>query len=89
MEQIDERFNNLRFIITEQMNNTMIELIMVKQMLEKSLQKDSKTTDEERGLLYLHFEELKNDFIKDFKKNNKEQIKKYNDIINKQKNKEE
>ena len=89
MEQIDERFNNLRFIITEQMNNTMIELIMVKQMLEESLQKDSKTTDEERGILYHHFEELKNDFIKDFKKKKKEQIKKYNDIINKQKNKEE
>lgn len=84
-----EKIQDLRFNLTEDMNNIFIELIITKQLLDDSMRKDTTITDEERGLLYHHFEELKNDFIKDFKKNNKEQIKKYNDIINKQKNKEE
>ena len=83
MEEIDERLKDLRFILTEEMNNTMIELIVVKQMLEESLNEDTKTTDEERGLLYHHFEELKDSFIKEFKKNNKKQIKQYNELMNK------
>ena len=31
MEEIDERVKDLRFNLTEEMNNTMIELIVVKQ----------------------------------------------------------
>lgn len=80
-----EKIQDLRFNLTEDMNNIFIELIITKQLLDDSMRKDTTITDEERGLLYNHFEELKNDFIKDFKKNNKEQIKKYNDIINMQK----
>jgi hypothetical protein len=65
------------------MNNMFIELIITKQILEDSLKEDTKITDEERGALYNYFEELKDNFIKDFKKNNKDQIKKYNELMNK------
>lgn len=74
---------DLRFNLTEEMNNMFIEIIITHQMLEDSLKEDSKMSDEERGLLYHHFEELKEDFIKEFKKNNKKEIKQYNELINK------
>lgn len=77
MKKVDLRFN-----LTEEMNNMFIEIIITHQMLEDSLKEDSKMSDEERGLLYHHFEELKKDFIKEFKKNNKKEIKQYNELIN-------
>lgn len=83
MKKIEENINNLRFNLSEDMNNMFIELIITKQILEDSLKEDSKLTDEERGVLYNYFEELKDNFIKDFKKNNKDQIKKYNELMNK------
>ena len=83
MNKIEENINNLRFNLSEDMNNMFIELIITKQLLEDSLKEDSKMTDEERGALYNYFEELKDNFIKDFKKNNKDQIKKYNELMNK------
>ena len=83
MNKIEENINNLRFNLSEDMNNMFIELIITKQILEDSLKEDSKMTDEERGALYNYFEELKDNFIKDFKKNNKDQIKKYNELMNK------
>lgn len=55
----DKRFKDLRFNLTEEMNNMFIEIIITHQMLEDSLKEDSKMSDEERGLLYHHFEELK------------------------------
>ena len=83
MNKIEENITDLRFNLSEDMNNMFIELIITKQILEDSLKEDSKMTDEERGALYNYFEELKDNFIKDFKKNNKEQIKKYNELMNK------
>ena len=83
MNKIEENINNLRFNLSEDMNNMFIELIITKQILEDSLKEDSKMTDEERGALYNYFEESKDNFIKDFKKNNKDQIKKYNELMNK------
>lgn len=83
MNKIEENINNLRFNLSEDMNNMFIELIITKQILEDSLKEDTKITDEERGALYNYFEELKDNFIKDFKKNNKDQIKKYNELMNK------
>lgn len=82
MKEIDKKMKDLRFNITEDMNNTMIELLLTNQMLEESLKKDSKMTDEERGLLYNHYEKLKDNFTSEFKKNNKEQIKIYNSLMN-------
>lgn len=83
MNKIEENITDLRFNLSEDMNNMFIELIITKQILEDSLKEDSKLTDEERGALYNYFEELKDNFIKDFKKNNKDQIKKYNKLMNK------
>lgn len=74
---------DLRFNLTEEMNNMFIEIIITHQMLEDSLKEDSKMSDEERGLLYHHFEELKKSFSKEFKKNNKKEIKQYNELMNK------
>lgn len=59
-----KKWTDLRFNLTEDMNNMMIELLITHQMLEDSLKEDSKMSDEERGLLYYHFEELKKRFYK-------------------------
>ena len=75
--------NELRFCLTEDMNNIFIELIITKQLLEESMAEDTKITDEERGALYKHYTKLNDTFIREFRKNNKEQIKKYNELMNK------
>ena len=51
--------------------------------LEESMAEDTKITDEERGALYKHYTKLNDTFIREFRKNNKEQIKKYNELMNK------
>lgn len=82
MKNIND-INELRFCLTEKMNNTFIELIITKQLLEESMAEDTKITDEERGALYHHYTKLNDTFIREFRKNNKEQIKKYNELMNK------
>ena len=82
MKNIND-INELRFCLTEEMNNTFIELIITKQLLEESMAEDTKITDEERGALYQHYTKLNDTFIREFRKNNKEQIKKYNELMNK------
>ena len=82
MKNIND-INELRFCLTEEMNNTFIELIITKQLLEESMTEDTKITDEERGALYHHYTKLNDTFIREFRKNNKEQIKKYNELMNK------
>ena len=67
--------NELRFCLTEDMNNIFIELIITKQLLEESMAEDTKITDEERGALYKHYTKLNDTFIREFRKNNKEQNK--------------
>ena len=69
---------NLRFHLTEEMNNMMIELLVTEQMM-----KENKLTKKERKLLENHKAELLEDFRKEFQRNNKEQIKKYNELMNK------
>ena len=82
MKNIND-INELRFHLTEDMNNIFIELIITKQLLEESMAKDTTITDEERGALYHHYTKLNDTFIREFRKNNKEQIKKYNELMNK------
>lgn len=69
---------NLRFHLTEEMNNMMIELLVTEQMM-----KENKLTKKERKLLENHKAELLEDFRKEFQRNNIEQIKKYNKLMNK------
>lgn len=69
----------LRFNLTENMNNTMIELLVIDQMIEDK----NYENDFELQLLLKHKKVLTEQFIKDFRLNNKEQVKKYNEIVNK------
>ena len=70
---------DLRFNLTEDMNNTMIQMLIVNQMLNEN----KKLSKKERKLLEQHKTELLETFRIDFRKNNVEQIKKYNDLMNK------
>lgn len=67
---MENEWKNLRFHLTEEMNNMMIELLVTEQMM-----KENKLTKKERKLL--------EDFRKEFQRNNVEQIKKYNELMNK------
>ena len=75
---MENEWKNLRFHLTEEMNNIMIELLVTEQMM-----KENKLTKKERKLLENHKAELLEDFRKEFQRNNKEQIKKYNELMNK------
>ncbi len=75
---MENELKNLRFHLTEEMNNMMIELLVTEQMM-----KENKLTKNERKLLENHKAELLEDFRKEFQRNNIEQIKKYNELMNK------
>lgn len=75
---MENEWKNLRFHLTEEMNNMMIELLVTEQMM-----KESKLTKNERKLLENHKAEILEDFRKEFQRNNIEQIKKYNELMNK------
>lgn len=61
------------------MNNTMIQMLIVNQMLKEN----KKLSKKERKLLEEHKNELLELFRIEFRKNNVEQIKQYNELMNK------
>ena len=69
---------NLRFNITEDMNNMFIELIISRQMIEN----DNLTLKEQLALKN-HIDKLTKSFVSEFRKNNVEERKKYNELMNK------
>ena len=73
-----KKLSDLRFCLTEEMNNLMIEMLITQQML-----KDSSFDKEDKILLENHKQELMEQFKIEFQKNNREQIKRYNELINK------
>ena len=73
-----KKLSDLRFCLTEEMNNMMIEMLITQQML-----RDSSFDKEDKILLENHKQELMEQFKIEFQKNNKEQIKRYNELINK------
>lgn len=75
---MENGFNDLRFHLTEEMNNMMLNALILQQML-----KDSKLSKKERKLIEQQKEELLLLFRIEFQKNNVEQIKKYNELMNK------
>ena len=77
MEQM-KNLSDLRFCLTEEMNNMMIEMLITQQML-----RDSSFDKEDKILLENHKQELMEQFKIEFQKNNTEQIKRYNELINK------
>ena len=68
----------LRFNLTEELNNTMIELLITQQMLN-----ENKLSKCDRKLLEHHKAELLEQFRLEFQRNNIEQIKLYKELINK------
>ena len=68
----------LRFNLTEELNNTMIELLLTQQMLN-----ENKLSRRDRKLLEHHKAELLEQFRIEFQRNNIEQIKLYKELINK------
>ena len=72
------KLNDLRFNITEDMNNMFIEVVMLRQML-----KENKLSSKDRKLLEKELKELTTLFVMEFKKNNVEERKLYNELINK------
>jgi hypothetical protein len=68
----------LRFNLTEELNNTIIELLITQQMLN-----ENKLSKRDRKLLEHHKKELLEQFRLEFQKNNIEQIKLYKELINK------
>lgn len=72
------KLNDLRFNITEDMNNMFIEVLMLRQML-----KENKLSNKDRKLLEKELKELTTLFVMEFKKNNVEERKLYNELINK------
>ena len=72
------KLNDLRFNITEDMNNMFIEVVMLRQML-----KENKLSNKDRKLLEKELKELTTLFVMEFKKNNVEDRKLYNELINK------
>lgn len=69
---------NLRFNITTDMNNMFTELIISRQMLEN----DNLTLKEQLALKN-HIDKLTKSFVSEFRKNNVEERKKYNELMNK------
>lgn len=74
----NNKFLDLKFCLTEEMNNMMIEMLITQQML-----RDSSFDKEDKILLENHKQELMEQFKIAFQKNNREQIKRYNELINK------
>ena len=71
-----KNLEDLRFVLTDEMNEIFIKILIIKQRLEEEV------TTSEQMLLKKELHNLTNKFISEFKKNNVEQIKDYNDIIN-------
>ena len=70
-----KNLEDLRFVLTDEMNEIFIKILIIKQRLEEEI------TMKEQMLLKKELHILTNKFIKEFKKNNVEQIKDYNEIM--------
>ena len=73
------KMEDLRFNLTEEMNNMMIEMLITQQMLREI----SNLSKRDRKLLENHKLEVMEKFKKEFQKHNVEQIKRYNELMNK------
>ena len=71
MEEIT-KLSDLRFNLTEDMNNMFIEIIIIRQML-----KENKLNKKQKKLFEKELKELTTLFVLEFRKNNVEERKKY------------
>lgn len=74
MNKVNE-FDEIRFNISEELNQVIIEMLVMKQLM--------KTNPSFTQLYERHFNELREQFILGFRKENKNNIKLYNKLINK------
>ena len=71
-----KKLEELRFVLTDEMNNMMLEILIIKQRLEEDI------TLKEQMVLEKELKILTSKFIKEFRKNNIEQIKEYKELVN-------
>ena len=74
----DKQFKDLRFNITQDMNNMIIEIIVIRQLL-----KENKVSKKDRKLVEKELKALTDLFVLEFRKNNVEERKLYNDLMKK------
>lgn len=71
-----KKLEELRFVLTDEMNKMFIEVLIIKQRLEEDI------TLKEQIALEKELKILTSKFIKEFRKNNIEQIKEYKELVN-------
>ena len=71
-----KKLEDLRFVLTDEMNKMFIEILIIKQRLEEDI------TLKEQMVLEKELKILTSKFIKEFRKNNVEQIKEYKELVN-------
>ena len=71
-----KKLEDLRFVLTDEMNKMFIEVLIIKQRLEEDI------TLKEQMVLEKELKILTSKLIKEFRKNNVEQIKEYKELIN-------
>ena len=71
-----KKLEDLRFVLTDEMNKMFIEVLIIKQRLEEDI------TLKEQMALEKELKILISKFIKEFRKNNVEQIKEYKELVN-------
>lgn len=71
-----KKLEELRFVLTDEMNKMFIEVLIIKQRLEEDI------TLKEQMVLEKELKILTSKFIKEFRKNNIEQIKEYKEVVN-------
>ncbi len=76
---MDKDFSKIRFNLTHQMQNNFIEILVIEQMIREKNYKN----DFELKLMIEYKNHLTQQYIKDFRLNNKKQIKQYQEIVNK------
>ena len=76
---MDKDFSKIRFNLTHQMQNNFIEILVIEQMIREKQYKN----DFELKLMIEYKNHLTQQYIKDFRLNNKKQIKQYTEIVNK------
>ena len=70
-----KKLEELRFVLTDEMNKMFIEVLIIKQRLEEEI------TLKEQMVLEKELKILTSKFIKEFRKNNVEQIDEYKKIV--------
>ena len=71
-----KKLEDLRFVLTDEMDKMFIEVLIIKQRLEEDI------TLKEQMALEKELKILTSKFIKEFRKNNVEQIKEYKELVN-------